>query len=375
MGRVPFAEIPIVDHHAHSLLIAQPTTPEAFRQYFTESPEPAVVARDTPHALFYRRAIRELADFLGCEASEEAVLQARSRLPLADLVRTLLTDAAIDTVLVDYGYRPADHYPHESLARLLPCRVEPILRLEALAEELLVAASSLDQLEEAFAAAIDAAPHQGVVSYKTIIAYRSGLAVERHSREEADAAFRSEKARAHAGKIRMSAKPLLDTLLWVALERIARQGMPLQVHTGFGDPDLHLIYANPAWLRPVLEHPQARAVRFVLLHCWPFVKEAAWLAGVYANVWMDLSLTVPFLGPGGAEAFAEALQHAPLTKVLYASDAFSIPELYWLGARLGRQALAAALERIQRAGYLQAGEVSEAAERILSGNARDVYRL
>jgi predicted TIM-barrel fold metal-dependent hydrolase len=375
MAGLPFAEIPIVDHHAHSLLLAQPTTPEAFRRLFTESPDPVVASRDVPHTLFYRRALRDLAEILGCEATEEAVVAARNRMALEDLVRYLFTDARIEAVLVDYGYRQSDHYSHRGLGDLLPCRVEPVLRLETLAEELLARTSSLSALKEAFVAAVDEAPRQGVVAYKTIIAYRCGLAVQQHPREAVEAAYRAEKARVDAGGRRIAAKPLLDTLLWLALERIARHHLPVQVHTGFGDTDLHLVYANPAWLRPVLEHFSFGSVTFVLLHCWPFVREAAWLAGVYAHVYLDLSLTVPFVGHGGAQAFMQALEHAPLTKVLYASDAFSIPELFWLAARHGRLALATALEQIRQAGYVQPGDVAEAAEAILHRNARTVYRL
>lgn len=375
MDAVPFAEVPIVDHHCHSLVVRQPQTVEEFRRFFTESPD-AEIARDhVPHTLFYRRAIQDLAGFLGCDATESAVVAARNRLPFGDLVRRCFTDANISVALIDYGYRTTDHHSHESMAALLSCRVAPVLRLEALAADLLADVASYAALEEAFTAAVDDAPRRGVVAYKTVIAYRSGLAVETHARGAVDEAFRMEQARVRSGRRRITAKPLLDTLLWRALERIARLGLPLQVHAGFGDTDLHLVYANPAWLRPLLEHPPFRPVRFVLLHCWPYVREAAWLAGVYAHVYLDLSLTVPFVAHGAADAFVEALEHAPITKVLYASDAFSIPELFWLGARHGRQALAVALDRIRQAGFLQAADAVGAAERILGRNAQAVYRV
>jgi hypothetical protein len=63
------------------------------------------------------------------------------------------------------------------------------------------------------------------------------------------------------------------------------------VHTGFGDSDLFLPRASPGYLKPLIERFQATS--FVLLHCYPFVREAGWLAHVYANVYFDLSLTIP----------------------------------------------------------------------------------
>lgn len=353
---------------------AQPGKVEGFRACFTESPDPQMNPH-VAHTLFYRRSIVDLAAFFGCEATEAAVMAARSRMAFEDLVRRSFTDANIHTALVDYGYRRRDHYSPVDLARLLPCRTFPVLRLEVLLEDLIPAARSVADLEEAFVAAVDAAPQQGVVAYKTIIAYRCGLAIERHAQAAVEAAFQAERKRIRDGKVRLEAKPLLDTLLWRALERITRLRLPLQVHTGFGDSDLHLVYANPAWLRPVLEEPAFRSIRFVLLHCFPYVQEAAWLSGVYSHVYMDLSLTIPFVAHGGADAVSQALMHAPVTKVLYASDAFSIPELYWVGALHGRRALAAGLQAIVQQGYLQEAEVEDVAARILGRNARDVYEL
>jgi hypothetical protein len=51
--------IPLVDHHAHGILRAQPSLDE-FRGLFSESADP----RQWPHVatgITYRRAIRELA--------------------------------------------------------------------------------------------------------------------------------------------------------------------------------------------------------------------------------------------------------------------------------------------------------------------------
>ena len=69
--------IRLVDHHAHGILRERPSLDE-FRGLFSESPDP----RQWPHVatgLTYRRAIRELADFLGCEPTEAAVYEHRYR--------------------------------------------------------------------------------------------------------------------------------------------------------------------------------------------------------------------------------------------------------------------------------------------------------
>jgi predicted TIM-barrel fold metal-dependent hydrolase len=105
----------------------------------------------------------------------------------------------------------------------------------------------------------------------------------------------------------------------------------------------------------------------VLLHCYPFVREAGWLAHVYGNVWFDLSLTIPHVSRP-AEMLREALELAPASKLLYASDAARTPELYLLAATWWREALAEVLmETLPTAAAEKAGRM------ILRDNALALY--
>ncbi|HEX6484698.1 MAG TPA: hypothetical protein VF043_38115, partial [Ktedonobacteraceae bacterium] len=61
-------------------------------------------------------------------------------------------------------------------------------------------------------------------------------------------------------------KPLLDTLLLVTFMEAARQELPVQFHTGYGDTDADMLLANPLHLRAVLERREYRAMPVVLLH-------------------------------------------------------------------------------------------------------------
>src|SRR5262249_42478563 len=120
----------------------------------------------------------------------------------------------------------------------------------------------------------------------------------------------------------------------------ARDPLPVQVHCGFGDWDLHLWRADPSYLKPLVE--RFADTTFVLLHCYPFVREAGWLAHVYGSAYFDLPLPIPHVA-WPAEAVAEALELAPVSKLLYASDAARTPELYLLAATWWRDALAEVL--------------------------------
>ena len=369
----PFAGVPLLDQHGHSLLRRQPGTMQEFRACFTESDSPEIIDRHVPWSLFYRRALRDLAAFFDCAPTEEGVLDARTRPPFGRMVAELFTDAGIAGVLADLGLRVHEYHDLAGLRALLPCPVYPVLRIETLAEGLVADAADWAALEARFVAEVEAAASGDLWALKTIVAYRSGLAVDRWDVEEVDRAFRETRERFRAGRRRLQSKPVLDTLLRRALEIAARRRLPVQIHAGFGDRDLDLGLVNPVGLRPIIEDPALRSAPLVLLHCHPYVREAAWLAAVYPHVHLDLSLTVPFLAHRAADEIADALAMAPATKVLLATDAFSIPELYWLGARHARQALHAACDLLESRGYLPTADRVPLARRLLHDNAAELY--
>jgi predicted TIM-barrel fold metal-dependent hydrolase len=338
--------IPIVDHHAHALLRRPPAAVRDWLAFFTESREPEMVYGHVPHTLFFRYAVKALAGLLGCEPTPEAVLAARDRLGQHAWGDRLIRDANIATMLIDYGFRGEENYTHEELRERLPCRIEPILRLETLAQELILKNDTFSQVLDAFVAEIEGARAAGYVALKSIIAYRTGLAVREWPGEEVESAFVPVKEQARrGGRVWLASPPLNDTLLLYALAIAERQQMPVQVHTGFGDSDVDLRQANPLHFRPLLQSSRYAHVPWVILHMgYPYVRESAYLAGIYANVYVDLSLAVPFALSEASILLAQLLGLAPTSKLLYASDGFSVPELFWLGAKVGRAALARALD-------------------------------
>src|SRR5207244_27520 len=196
----------------------------------------------------------------------------------------------------------------EELGDVAGCRSAPIMRIERVFAE-----GGVDAVRRA----VSSAREGGFVGLKTIAAYRGGL------------------------DLSLVGAGVRDGLL-AALEANAATGdpLPLQVHCGFGDADLSLPLARPGLLKPLIE--RYRTTPFVLLHCYPFVREAGWLAHVYANVYFDLSLTIPHVSRP-AEQVREALELAPVSKLLYASDAARTPELYFLAAKWWREVLAEVL--------------------------------
>lgn len=400
---IDLSDVPVVDGHVHPLF-PDPwgVPPEAVVDLFTEG-RPGTMQAHVGHTLFLRRACRELTRRLQPAASRSpapsggpvspdhargpaagaspdgletvgAVLELRRRAGL-DGARRMLAESRVTALLVDTGYPPAA-MSLPDMRRALPCAIHEVFRIETCAERLIDRARSYDEFLDAFRGALREAART-CVALKSIIAYRSGLAVRPPDPEQAGRAYRGAVARVRAGgSRRLADKPLLDALFLEALEVARAAGRPLQLHTGFGDPDIDLLQANPLLLRPIVEDPRWAGVRLVLLHtAYPYVREAAFMTAVWPQVFLDLSLAIPFLGPGVTGPLVEVLALAPATKLLYGSDVRGLPELFALTADWARAALGEALGWLVERDGLTEAEAREAGRLVLGGTAAALYGL
>jgi uncharacterized protein len=368
--------IPIVDNHCHSLLREQPPDDDAFRIHLTESYFPEIARDHVPTSILYRRAIVELAALLDCEPTADAVHAARRERGVEWLTREIVRRANFKTWLIDTGYGADTTYSLDELRGLAPVRVEEILRLEPLIERLILESDGFDAFVGAYRAAISNLPSRGIVGMKSVIAYRTGLHVEDVSRDDAAAAFADVRDTAHrAGRLRIESKPVLDHLVVIAVEEAARQGVPIQFHTGLGDPDLDLTLVDPAALR-LLFSERFRAAPIVLLHTgYPYVRSLAYLAAMFPNVYADMGEAMLFAAGEATGIYRELIGLAPASKLLFSTDASLVPELYWIGARIGREALGRVLDEHIADGVLDEATALDWAERMLWRNSEAVYGL
>ncbi|MEP7188779.1 MAG: amidohydrolase family protein, partial [Roseiflexaceae bacterium] len=354
--------IPILDHHCHT--IGRPGPPlegDRFRRFFAETTDPDM-APHIRHTVFYMRMLRDVAGLLGCEPTETAVWAARAAAQPEAYIRTLFEAGNFRALQIDTGYASPTSYDTGELSALIGRPIATIIRLEALMEDLIAASATFQQVEAGIRDAVRTARARGTIGLKSIAAYRGGLHVAPRTFAEASAVFPALKEAARRdGRIRLTDRVILDYLLRAALEEAAAAELPVQFHVAFGDDDADLRTANPLQLRALLTDPAFRRVPFVLLHCYPYVREAGYLAALYAHVFVDVSLTIPLTAHGSAAAFLEALELAPVSKLLFATDAHSVPELFFAGALHGRRALARALEQLIGHDYLTAAQAEDAA--------------
>jgi uncharacterized protein len=377
MPVIDLGDVRVVDNHCHAVQARQHNDPAGFRAYFTESPDPSMRAVDAGETAFYRRLLRRMAAFHGVPATEEAVLAARSRLSAEELVAGYLPEAGVGGLVVDTGFPTPDTALDDAVFDAASgARRVTLLRLEVQFQRLVAEHAGYGDLLDAVRVATADVRGRGFAGLKSIVGYRTGLAVQRWSDDDARAAFtaaRNEVAR--TGAVRLGHKPLLDTLLHLAFEAAAAQELPLQFHVGYGDPDADLRRAAPLELRAVLEDPAYRSMPIVLLHgCWPYFREGAYLASVYPNAWLDLSYGIPFLSRAELRSMTRAaLGVAPVGKLMYSSDGGRVPELHWMSAHDGRALIGEALGELVADGDLDEAEARTAGERILRDNAAVLY--
>ena len=277
---------------------------------------------------------------------------------------------------MDTGY-PKDGLGVEACEKLLgiPCR--EVVRVESLAQSLLPQARSVTEFLDDLGQRLRQANKGRFVAFKTIAAYRCGLSLATPRKNQLIDAFDRERRRHDQdGHVRLTERRLFSELVFRTLPVARELEVPVQFHTGFGDSDLDLRRADPLLLRPILERDGDGDVPIVLLHAgYPFVRNAGILAGLYPNVYVDLSLAIPLTGHGGRQVVLELLEQAPVSKVMYGSDASIGPELFAWGAICARAAVGSALDELTDAQWLTSEEALRWARRIFSDNARALYRL
>ena len=102
---------------------------------------------------------------------------------------------------------------------------------------------------------------------------------------------------AQARELGTGPRPLrLDSpvLIAFAVHEAAAHGLPIQVHVGFGDRDLDLHRCDPMLLLPLLR--TMAPVPVLLLHCYPFQRQAGYLAQAFDHVNFDVGLAINYLG-------------------------------------------------------------------------------
>ena len=392
------ATLDIVDAHCHPVSDRDAeTTVEKFLDRISLSgftgdgkPDPHV-----EHTGFVRFLTKELAGFLGCRPVLAEVIEARNDRgkDYSGYIGSLFRDAGITEVLIDTGYvdgmdaAGVDGF----VSAIAPTRTHYLARVDTITEALFATDVSYDDLRDGFVARVrDALDGEGNLGHRSV-GMKSYLlpdigVIMPHDDDVAAAAswqeFKQTRTATYRDRTAFLArgKVLRERLLTLALEECLQRDMPMQFHAGDGEPpDVILRNQHPYYLEEVVRFEKDGVLRMpkvIPIHAgYPLVGQAAWMSQVYRNVYFELSTMTPFVHRGLTARYLQVMEVAPLSKILYGSDAFHVPELFWIAARWARRYLAQALAVLAEDGVLDDEEALEVAEMILHRNTREAYNL
>ena len=337
----------------------------------------AVAVRRRAHGLdrLRDRARRWLARHLGCEPTREAVTAARDAALRADAGRATRraswTPPGVVAVLSDEGY-PQPPIPATEFAASIGVPVHRVARLEPWI--LRHRDGNFDDLVS------------GIHSEAQEAAARPELRRVQVDRRVPDGAGRR---RSVAFRGRGGVRPLGEGR--VARDARAREAgprLPDPAHARGGEGERPAIplplrrrrsrhqprARQPESMFPLLVDVQDQPV--VLVHSgYPWIREAAYIASVLPNVYLELSELIPW-GWGQVEWALEMLVGTvPAAKLLYGSDEAGEPEAFWVSALLARPALERVLGRFVERDYVSGGRGERLGSLVLAGSCRALHGI
>lgn len=378
MSHAEFAEfveqLQLIDHHVHGAFRADGDEAR-FSNALSERNRGGLTTQldgyESQLGFALRRWCAEILD-LPRNVDPQTYWSHRSSIGEAEVGRRFTRAAGISDWLIDTGLA-TDVADLADMAELSGGRTHEVVRLEVVAESLILELGSPTDYADAYVDRL-AGLTKNAIAVKSVLAYRKGFNVDlsRPTNREVGAAATRWRQELVGGKPpRLVDRCLIAYGIYAALAI----GLPLQFHVGFGDPDLNLRDVNPLHLTDFLRCPEAAQVPIMLLHCYPYEREAGYLAHAFDNVYFDIGLALNFVGGRSAALVARSLELAPFTKLMYSSDAYGPAELHYLGARLWRKAITDVI-----GGWVTAEDWTESdARRVVQligrDNARRIYSL
>ena len=354
---------PIIDHHAHNILLPSEQETRPLLSITTEAAGKAL--QHAQSTLAHMRAVQQLADVLQCEPVWDTVqAHLKAKRQVDDDSWAKLCFSGIETVLIDDGLDVDTVYPYGWHGRLTRSGCKRVVRIEKVAEMVLtrsfesfellddrartiinVTDSALDHFVDEINKSLN---DPDIAGFKSVICYRTGLAISQYKCDEdmyVDLRRGITVILDGPDPIQKASR-LEDSLLGPAFVHLtahliarSKSKKPFQFHTGLGDNDLSLRLASSSHLQPFIE--QYPSVPIILLHAsYPFTKEAGYLASTYPNAYLDIGEVFPMVSKEGQEIVVrEALELCPSEKLMWSTDGHWFPETYLLATLQVRQAL------------------------------------
>ncbi|MGG2091672.1 amidohydrolase family protein [Bacillus sp. S13(2024)] len=382
MNKVSLQHIHAIDVHAHPFVANQePYTVEEFVRKLSLSVIPTRATnnymqnKNQPFPginMWVQILIQRLAKYFSCEPNLVEVVNNRNKYAgdFRRYTRNLFQDAKITGVVTDFGY-PMPMLNKDEFADLCGSKIWEIHRIEPVMVHLCKECDRFEEFSERYRLDLrQALQKSDVIGLKSIIAYRSGLEISE---------MNEQMARDQYGEFQMNdraeVKAFRDYCLHIAMEECTTADKVMHIHTGIGDGEVVLPKASPSFLINMLRDKKYIDTKVHLVHGgYPWVEEAAFIVSILPNVYMDISLQNPFAGHGVERILSQVFEFAPFDKVMYGSDAFTVPEMNWFGVHLFKECFENVLNNWVDSDYMNVETAQWIGEMVLFRNFERVYK-
>ena len=368
-------DLALIDHHVHGTLRVE-LDREALEEVMTESDRPRRAGTTNFDSQFGLALRKFCAPLLGLAefASPEDYVAARQGLGAREVNRRLLSAARLGALVIDTGFAAGNLTDLAETAELSGAPTYEIVRLEAVAEDVMREGVASADFADRVRDRLEAARRGGAVGTKSIAAYRYGLDLPAARPAEGDVTAAMDEWQREcdaSGRVRINHPVLLSFFMWSGVDL----GTPLQIHIGYGDSDINMVRANPALLTDFLKASESTGAAVTLLHCYPYHREAAYLSQMFPHVFFDVGEAINYSGLQSYQIIRESLEIGPFSKQLYSSDGWGPAELHFLGARLWRNGMARVLSEWVDEGGCTRADALRIAGLIGRDNAAALYGL
>ncbi|ARM75635.1 amidohydrolase family protein [Acidianus manzaensis] len=347
----------MIDSHAH-WFYARVMTEEEFMMATAESwktNEMKNVIEMNYFRPFYFLLRNELRKLLGENFIEER--NKRIKDDNIEYTKFLLKDAGVEKLVIDEGFGKKSEIP---IPYALLFRIESIINDDLFSKSF---DKAIEIFEETLIQKIKKEKYAG---FKSIIAYRTGLKVV-CSEEKAKKDFTNAEKEWYGRK----AKGFRDFLFCKTMAIAKELNVPFQVHTGAGDRDIKLELSKPSYLTNLVRKYEGK---IVFVHAgFPWHRETAWMSYLFPSVYLDVSEVFPFATIAGYDVLREVMEVAPFNKIMYGSDAFDVPEIAWISAKLFTKAINKVLKEMIEWDVINDKDYNKIKRMICNDNAEELY--
>jgi len=228
---------------------------------------------------------------------------------------------------------------------------------------------AIDQAFEKFASR--------AIAVKDQSAYGRRLNFEKVSDEDAAPLF-ARFAKQDTSVTAAEIKAIQDNLFRRCLRRATEHHLPIKLHTGYyaGHSNMDLARVRDNMMDVARLSREFPDTTFVLMHIgYPYQHELIALCKHYPKIYADMCWAW-IIDPASATRFMkEFIMAAPACKLFTFGGDYIPVELVPGHARIARHGIALALTQLVEEGWLVESDVPSLVERIMRGNAHEVYDL